>query len=104
MIMEKQAAEWSREALALLGARLADMRGESTKLTRDIFVTDLTDAATAAEVFEKTAGRLVGMLNLAFKLLVELEEATDRPAEDWLGGLASWLTMIEGELGGEAGA
>jgi hypothetical protein len=93
--MEKEAVEWSRAALALLGARLADMRGESTKVTRDIFVTELTDAATAAEVLEKTAGQLVGMLNIAFKLLVELEEATDRAAEDWLGGLASWLTMIE---------
>lgn len=99
--MDQEAVRWSREALALLEARLVDMRDESTKMTRGAFVSDLAGAAaTPRELLQKTASQLVGMLNLAFKLLIELEESSDRPAEQWLRSLADWLTMIEGETGG----
>lgn len=98
--MDREAVEWSREALALLGARLVDMRGESMEMTRDVFVADLAGAATPTETLEKTAGQLVGMLNLAFKLLIELERTTERPAEHWVRLLADWLTLIEAEMGG----
>jgi hypothetical protein len=73
-------------------------------MTRGAFVTDLAAGATATEVLEKTAGQLVGMLNLAFKLLMGLEEATERPAEHWLRWLADWLTTIEVELGSLGGS
>lgn len=102
LIMDKEAVEWSREALKLLEARLADMRGESMS-TRQAFVTDLADSGTPAEVVQKVAGQLIGMLNIAFKLLIELEQVSDHPAEIWVRTLVEWLARIEAETGGVDG-
>ncbi len=79
--------------MVLLTARVSDL-GSPERLAASLWADEVV-GHTDEESWEMTANRLVGMLNIAARLLVRLEEATALPTEELLRELSEWIEWIE---------
>jgi hypothetical protein len=91
---DAEAAALSRPALAQLTARVMDVRGQSTGLSRELFVAD-ADQPTTERTLVEAQTLAIGMLNLATALVGMLTKETGQPPEHWLGELSAFLTKLE---------
>lgn len=91
---DAEAAAMSRQALALLTARVMDVQGQSTGLGRELFGVD-ADQPTAERALVEAQRLAIGMLNLATALVGMTAKETGQSPEHWLGELSAFLTKLE---------